>query len=155
MDRVRELLDAVSVEAGPIGAASDGQLPPLRSIEPEDVQRGHRELLTRLTDYNLAVAEHTNRYHLLAIFDATLESVRNHFRSVEGLLAQTSWPSFQRHYLIHTRIANELAAYRVRLAGDAPLDAMECAHVMDAVLIQFIREQPLFSRAYAPLDHLN
>jgi hemerythrin len=156
MDRLKELLDAVSVELepDPMRASSDGRLlsaPPLRPIDPEDVQRAHRELLTWLTDYNLAVAEGANRSHLLATFDATLKCVRKHFRSVEALLAEISWPSFQRQYHIHCQIAEELAAYRIRLAGDDPLDSVECAHVLDAVLIQFIREQPLFNRVCAPL----
>ena len=156
MGTVKELIDAVSLEAGPIRAASLGPRPPAPSpIDPEDVQRAHRELFTWLTDYTLAVAEGANRDHLLAAFDATFECVRKHFRSVEALLAQVSWPSLQRHSLIHRQIAAELAAYRMRLAGNDPLDAVECAHVLDAVLIQFIREQPLFSRAYVPLDHLN
>lgn len=156
MDTVKQLIDAVSMEAGPIRAASHGPQPSAPSpIDPEDVQRAHRELFTWLTDYTLAVAEGASRNHLLATFDATFECVRRHFRSVEALLAQVSWPSFQRHCLIHRQIAEELAAYRMRLAGDDPLDAVECAHVLDAVLIQFIREQPLFSRVYAPLGRLN
>jgi hemerythrin-like metal-binding protein len=156
MDTVKEMIDAVSLEAVPIRTAPHGPQPPAPSpIDPEDLQRAHRELFTWLTDYTLAVAEGANRNHLLATFDATFECVRKHFRSVEALLAQVSWPSLQRHYLIHRQIAEELAAYRMRLAGNDPLDAVECAHVLDAVLIQFIREQPLFSRVYAPLDHLN
>jgi hemerythrin len=157
MDTVKELIDAVPMEAVPIRAASHAPQPsvPAHAIDPDDMQRAHRELFTWLTDYSLAVAQGASRTHLLATFDATFACVRKHFRSVEALLAQVSWPSFQRHYLIHRQIAAELAAYRTRLAGDDPLDAVECAHVLDAVLIQFIREQPLFSRAYAPLDQLN
>jgi hemerythrin len=158
MDTVKEMIDAVSLEAGPIRTASHERqmsAPPPNAIDPQDVQRAHRELFTRLIDYNLAVAEGANRNYLLATFDATFECVRKHFRSVEALLAQVSWPSLQRHSLIHRQIAEELAAYRIRLAGDDPLDAVECAHVLDAVLIQFIREQHLFSRVYAPFDHLN
>lgn len=158
MDTAKELIDAASLEAGPIRTASHGpqlsaQAP--NAIDPDDVQRAQRELFTWLTDYTGAVAQGASRSHLLATFDATFACVRKHFRSVEALLAQASWPSFQRHYVIHRRIAEELAAYRMRLAGNDPLDAVECAHALDAVLIQFIREQPLFSRVHAPLDHLN
>ncbi len=110
----------------------------------DDVRREHRELFSWLTDYNLAVAEGASRIRLLATFDATFECVKRHFRLVENVLAQASWTRFQRLHLIHSEITQELAAYRARLAGNEPLDATECAHVLDALLIQFIREQPLF-----------
>lgn len=155
MDRMNEIFDAVSVEASPISPSLRGRPlfgHSLTPITPESVQREHRELFTLLTDYNLAVAEGANRKRLLAIFDATFECVKKHFRSVEALLEQSSWSSFQRHYRIHRQIIEELAAYRIRLAGNEPLDAVECAHVLDATLIQFIREQPLFKRLYGLLD---
>lgn len=115
-------------------------------VDPRAVQRVHRELFVLLTDYHLAVAEGTSRMRLLAIFDATFACVRKHFRAVEVLLEQSSWPRFQQHCRIHGQIVDELAAYRTRLAGNAPLDPVECAHALDAVLIQFIREQPLLKR---------
>jgi hemerythrin len=119
----------------------------------ELLQREHRELFTWMTYYNHAVAQGTARNQLLAIFDATFECVKKHFRSVDALLEQTSWQRFQRHHAIHCQITDELAAYRIRLAGDGPLDAVECAHVLDALLIQFIREQPMFTQLHARLDH--
>jgi len=122
------------------------------SLLIEDMQREHRELFTWLTYYNHAVARGVGRNRLLAIFDATFECVEKHFRSVETLLAQSSWSRFQRHHAVHCQLTEELAAYRVRLAGDEPLDSVECAHILDATLIQFIREQPMFNQFFACRD---
>jgi hemerythrin-like metal-binding protein len=119
----------------------------------EDVKREHRELFTWLAQYNRAVTQGVRRNHLLAIFDATFECAKEHFSSVEALLEQTSWPRFQRHQVIHCQLAEQLAAYRIRLAGSEPLDSVECAHVLDALLIHCIKEQPMFHRLYARLNH--
>ena len=39
-----------------------------------------------------------------------------------------------------------IQAWRMRLAGNDPLDAADCAHVMDAMLMQFAGELPLFNQ---------
>lgn len=106
------------------------------------MQYRHRELFTTLSGYKLAVEEGVNRKHLLAVFDDTLECVKKYFHSLEALPEPIAWQDFQQNRFIHCRITAELAAYRIRLAGNDPLDAVECAHAFDALLIQFIREHP-------------
>ena len=121
----------------------------------EDVQREHSELLAWLTDYRHAVSQGVGRNHLLAIFDATLDCVKKHFRSLEALFEQASWPCFQQHHVIHCRITGELEAYRARIASKDHLDMMESLHVLDDMLIQLIREQPLFNRLSARLMRMD
>ncbi|MGE5320070.1 MAG: hypothetical protein ACM3KD_07815, partial [Hyphomicrobiaceae bacterium] len=72
---------------------------------------------------------------------------------VEALFEQTSRPRFQQHHAIHCRITGELEAYRARMASKDRLDTLESAHVLDDMLIQLIREQPLFNRPSARHRH--
>ena len=126
-------------------------MPAVTPIFLEDVQREHSELLAWLSDYHHAVYQGVDRLQLLAIFDATLACARKHFRSVEALI-QASWPCLRQYRMIHCRITAALDAYRIQLAGSAPLDAAECARAMDATLLQSIREEPLFNRPYVRIE---
>jgi len=157
MGRMGELDSAVATKNRQVRSIHDRHdrrigMPAVTPIFLEDVQREHSELLAWLTDYHHAVSQGVGRNHLLAIFDATLDCVKKHFRSVEALFEQAAWPCFQQHHIIHCRITDALDAYRIRLAGSAPLDAAECARALDAMLIQLVREQPLFNRLYARLE---
>jgi hemerythrin len=127
-------------------------MPAVTPIFLEDLEREHSELIAWLTDYHHAVSQGVGRNHLLAIFDATRESVKKYFRSVEALFEQAAWPYFEQNRIIHCRITDTLDAYRIRLAGRAPMDAVECARALDATLIQLIREQPQFNRLYARIE---
>jgi hemerythrin len=146
---------AVAVEAHPTGTSMHDRPIPIMSPRPVrigDVQREHHELFTWLAYYNHAVKKDVSRSHLLAIFDSTLRCVRQHFRSIEALLDHAAWPRLHRHVEAHTRLTEDLVDYRRRLAGNEPLDPVECTHVLDALLIHFIREQPTFRKLYA---HVN
>lgn len=154
MGRMGEIDSAVATK-NRRARSTHGRGPVMSAVTPiflEDVQRERGELLAWLTDYHHAVSQGVGRIQILAIFDATLECTRKHFRSVESLFEQASWPSFQQHHIVHCRIMEALDAYRIRLAGSAPLDATECAQAMDATLIQLMIEQPLFNRLYARLE---
>lgn len=155
MDRVKAFISAVTVDDFPITLSMNGRHISMAPLAPNALEDTHHELFTLLTDYSLAVARSANRIHLMEILDATIECVQRHFRSVEALLEQISWTSFQQHHVVHYRITEELEAFRNRLAGDDPLDAVECAHVLDAMLIQIIREQPMIKRLHARLNRKN
>lgn len=154
MGRMGELDSAVATKNRQV-RSTHGRRIVMPAVTPtflEDVQREHGELLGWLTDYHHAVSQGVGRNHLLAIFDATLDCVKKHFRSMEALFEQASWPCLQQHHILHFRITEALDAFRIRLAGSAPMDAAECARVLDAALIQLLREQPLFNRLYARLE---
>jgi hemerythrin-like metal-binding protein len=155
-EKMEEFNSAVAEAIHPAGTSMHSRqfsVPSSKTIRLGDVQREHRELFTWLAYYNHSVAKGVGRNHLLAIFDATFKCVKKHFRSVEALLEQTAWPRFHHHYEIHTRLTEDLADYRSRLAGNGPLDEVECAHVLDALLIHYIREQPMFIKLYRRLNN--
>lgn len=150
-----EEFNLLSVKSRPVRTVRHGlriSMASLTRIQMVDVQRERRELFTWLARYNHAVAQGAGRKHLLEIFDATFECVKKHFHSVEALLALTSWPCFQRNHVMHRELAEGLAAFRIRLAESESMDSLECAHVLDDLLIHFIKEQPVFDRLYACLD---
>jgi hemerythrin len=119
----------------------------------EGEQRERRELFIWLARYSQAVTRGAGRSRLLEIFDAAFECTKTHFLSVEALQAlTTSWPHLQQHQALHSALMEALASFRTRLAGSEPLDAQECAHVMDELLIHCIKEQPTFDRIHACLD---
>jgi hypothetical protein len=155
MDSMEQLNADVTVKNRPFKTSMHGWQIVMLSLAPislADVQRENSALFAWLTDLNHAVAQGVGRKQLLAIFDATLGCAKKYFRSVEALFEQTLWLCFQQHQSVHGRITKELEAYRSRLAGNAPLDAAEFAHVLDALLIQLILEQPLFNSPYARIE---
>lgn len=108
----------------------------------EDLRHGRLDLFGWLALYRDALAAGRDRKHLLAVFDAASGCVSAHFRSREALSGQLPWPDIDQR-VAHRRIEADLAAHRARLAGSAPLDAADCAHMFDALLVQFVRECPL------------
>jgi hypothetical protein len=142
MDTMKESNREKLAEACPTRFSQDERELSMTPGAHEDVPYPPLTLFRSLSDYRLAVAEGRDRGRLLTIFDASFERVKRHFRSEEALAGQIAWPYGQRH-ASHCRIEEALAAYRARLAGDAPLDAAECAHVFDALLVQLVRDCPL------------
>jgi hypothetical protein len=53
---------------------------------------------------------------------------------------------------MHCELVERLADFRTRLASSEPLDLLECAHVLDDLLIHCIKEQPAFDKLHACLD---